>query len=199
MVLIPSESSRTKKRFALLAYLAAAHPFGSHRRDSLVALLWPELDQEHARTALRKAIHGLRQAIGAETIVSAGDETIGIAEGALWCDVRAFEDALHDNRPADALALYRGDFLPGTFLSAAPEFERWVDRERQELRAGAVRAAWMASGESERAGKAAESIQWGRRALRLAPDDEHGARKLIALLDRLGDRAGAIRVYEEFE
>lgn len=188
-----------EKSFALLAYLAAAHPFGSHRRDSLVALLWPELDQEHARTALRKALHGLRQAIGADAIVSSGDETIGIAEAALWCDVRAFDDAMRDDRPADALALYRGDFLPGTFLSDAPEFERWVDRERQELRATAVRAAWKVSEESERAGKTTDSIEWGRRALRLAPDDEHGARRLIALLDRLGDRAGAIRVYEQFE
>ena len=188
-----------EKSFALLAYLAAAHPFGSHRRDSLVALLWPELDQEHARTALRKALHGLRRTIGADAIVSAGDETIGIADAVLWCDVRAFDDAVRGNRPADALALYRGDFLPGRSLSDAPEFERWVDRERQELRASAVRAAWMAAEESERAGKATDSIQWARRALRLAPDDEHGARKLIALLDRLGDRAGAIRVYEQFE
>jgi DNA-binding SARP family transcriptional activator len=188
-----------EKSFALLAYLAAAHPFGSHRRDSLVALLWPELDQEHARTALRKALHGLRHAIGADAIVSSGDETIGIAEAVLWCDVRAFDDAVRGNRPAGALALYRGDFLPGASLSDAPEFERWVDRERQELRASAARAAWMATEESERAGKATESIQWGRRAFRLAPDDEHGARKLIALLDRLGDRAGAIRVYEQFE
>jgi len=36
------------KRVALLAYLAAATPRRLHRRDSLLALFWPELDQEHA-------------------------------------------------------------------------------------------------------------------------------------------------------
>src|SRR5256885_9674153 len=33
------------RRLALLAYLAAATPPGFHRRDSLLALFWPELDQ----------------------------------------------------------------------------------------------------------------------------------------------------------
>jgi serine/threonine-protein kinase len=48
------------RRLALLAYLAAATPRGLHRRDTLLALFWPELDQEHARAALRQALHVLR-------------------------------------------------------------------------------------------------------------------------------------------
>src|SRR2546426_2417448 len=39
------------RRLALLAYLAAATPRDFQRRDSLVALFWPELDQKHARAA----------------------------------------------------------------------------------------------------------------------------------------------------
>ena len=39
---------------------------------------------------------------------------------------------------------------------------------------------------------------WARRALALAPDDEGEARNLMQLLGRLGDRAGAVRAYEEF-
>jgi len=56
------------RRFALLAYLAAATPPGFHRRDSLLALFWPELDQEHARTALRQALRVLRAALGAGAV-----------------------------------------------------------------------------------------------------------------------------------
>src|ERR1051325_3958230 len=48
------------RRLALLAYLAAATPRGFHRRDSLLALFWPELDQEHGRAALGQALHGGR-------------------------------------------------------------------------------------------------------------------------------------------
>ncbi|HWH03164.1 MAG TPA: hypothetical protein VN674_05695, partial [Gemmatimonadales bacterium] len=67
-----SEALVQPKRFALLAYLAVAQPFGFHRRDRLVALFWPELDQEHARTALRKAVHGLRAVLGEDAIIGRG-------------------------------------------------------------------------------------------------------------------------------
>jgi DNA-binding SARP family transcriptional activator len=49
------------KRLALLAYLAIAAPRGFHRRDSLLALFWPESDQAHARGALRNGLSFLRQ------------------------------------------------------------------------------------------------------------------------------------------
>ena len=52
------------KRLAVLAYLAAARPRGFQRRDKLVALFWPELDQARARQALNKAVHHFRRAMG---------------------------------------------------------------------------------------------------------------------------------------
>jgi DNA-binding SARP family transcriptional activator len=195
----PSLVVAHEKRMALLAYLAAARPFGLHRRDFLVALLWPELDQEHARAALRKTLYGLRHAIGADAFIANGDETLGISEAAVWSDVRAFDLALGANRHLEALALYRGDFLPGVFVSSAPGFYRWVEAERQALRAKAIRAAWIAAAESERGGNTADAVHWARFAQQLAPDDENGARRLISLLVRLGDRAGAIRAYERLE
>src|SRR5436309_14321689 len=62
------------KRVALLAFLAAATPHRLHRRDTLLGLFWPELDQDHARAALRQALHGLRQSLGADVLTSRGDE-----------------------------------------------------------------------------------------------------------------------------
>src|SRR3989454_2796345 len=47
-------------------------------------------------------------------------------------------------------------------------------------------------------GGLAESVQWGRRALRIAPLDEPTLRRLMQALDRLGDRAGALEAYEAF-
>jgi DNA-binding SARP family transcriptional activator len=67
------------KRLALLAYLAAASPYGFHRRDTLLALFWPETDQGHARTALRKALHFFRHELAPAAILSRGDEEIGWA------------------------------------------------------------------------------------------------------------------------
>jgi DNA-binding SARP family transcriptional activator len=187
------------KRLALLAYLAAGRPYGFHQRDELVALLWPGLDQEHARGALRQTLYRLRQSVGKGVIVTHGDEAMGLDATTVWCDVRAFDEALGQNRPEDALSLYRGDLLPGVFDAGAPEFERWLDSERRELRLRANRAAWLASEQAELAGDTARCAEWAQRGVRLALDDEPGARRLIVLLERLGDRARAIRACDELE
>src|SRR3989449_3091772 len=175
------------KRVALLAYLAAATPRRLHRRDSLVALFWPELDQEHARAALRQALHGLRHALGEGVFVSRGDEDIGLDQDQIRCDVVEFERAAEAGRLADALDLYRGDLLEGFFIRGALDFEQWLEDERVRLKVVALRSATLLA---ERGGLA-ESVQWGRRALRIAPLDEPTLRRLMQTLDRLGDRAGA--------
>jgi DNA-binding SARP family transcriptional activator len=65
---------RQPKRLALLAYLAAATPRGFHRRDTLLALFWPERDAEHARAALSDSLYALRRALGDGVILRRGDE-----------------------------------------------------------------------------------------------------------------------------
>src|SRR5436309_5072401 len=182
------------KRVALLAYLAAATPRRPHRRDSLVALFWPELDQEHARAALRQALHGLRHALGDGVLVSRGDEDSGLDHEQIRSDVVEFERAAEAGRLADALDLYRGDLLEGFFIRGAPAFEQWLEDERVRLKVLALRSATLLA---ERGGLA-ESVQWGRRALRIAPLDEPTLRRLMQALDRLGDRAGALEAYEAF-
>src|SRR5436190_8782277 len=95
------------RRLALLAYLAAATPRGFHRRDTLLALFWPELDQEHARAALRQALHVLRGAFGAGMVVTRGDEEIALNVDHLWCDVVAFDAAItagRFGRPSSCIA-----------------------------------------------------------------------------------------------
>ena len=42
------------RRLALLAYLAVTAPRGFQRRDRLLAMFWPEQDDEHARAALNR-------------------------------------------------------------------------------------------------------------------------------------------------
>jgi DNA-binding SARP family transcriptional activator len=186
------------KRLALLAYLAAASPYGFHRRDTLLALFWPEADQTHARTALRKALHFLRHELGAAAVLSRGDEEVGLADDRVWCDVRELDRAMAEDRPAGGLALYRGELLPGLFISDAPEFERWLGEERARLRRRAVDAARILAGRLERDRDAEGAARWARWACAQAPDDECAVRRLMALLARMGNRVGAVRTYEEF-
>ncbi|UCC49209.1 MAG: hypothetical protein JSV41_03235, partial [Gemmatimonadota bacterium] len=186
------------KRVALLAYLAVATPHGYHRRDKLLGLFWPERDQEHGRSALRKALYFLRQSLGEEVVVGRGDEEVGLAAEDVWCDAVAFEEALEAGDPEKALELYRGDLLEGFFISEAPEFERWLESQRARLRGRAGEAAWALAAREESAGNGFEAGRWGRTAVGYSPEDEGAFRRLLELLDRMGDRAGALREYEAF-
>ena len=186
------------KRLALLAYLAIATPAGFHRRDTMLSLFWPEMDQERARRALRQAVHFLRSTLGADVVQTRGGEDIGLAGDALWCDARAFDGALARGALAEALELYRGDLLEGFFISdASSDFEEWLEKERVRLRQRATTAAWTLSDQSAASGRGAQAAEWARWAAARAPDDERAQRRLMTLLDRQGDRTGALRVYEQ--
>jgi len=186
------------RRLALLAYLAAATPRGIQRRDRLLTLFWPEVDQGRARAALRQALHVLREELGPRVLVSRGDEEVGLDFDVVRCDVAEFDCAVAAGRMTEALDLYRGELLEGFFISGAPEFERWQDEERRRLRETASRAAQALVEEAANGGELATAAIWARRALRLAPHDEGQLRRLLTLLDRRGDRAGALQAYDEF-
>lgn len=185
------------KRLAVLAYLAVARPRGFHRRDSLLALFWPESDQERARAALNQAVYYLRRALGEGILINRADDELAVDPERLWCDAAAFEQAVDAGEARTALEFYRGDLLPGFFLQAVPSWEQWLEEERARLRRRAADVAGSLADRSEAAGRGAEAVAWARRAVELAPDDEVRIRRLIARLDAVGDRAGAVRVYEE--
>lgn len=189
--------ARQSKRAALIAYLATAVPRGMHRRDRLLALFWPESDARRARAALSQTIYVLRSALREEAIVTRGDDEVGLDPEHVWCDTMAFEDALDAGDAATALSLYRGDLLEGFFITGAPEFEQWLDRERARLRERASEGAW-ALAERTTSSDPVGAARWARRAAELLPADEAVVRRLMRFLHALGDRAAAIRAYEAF-
>jgi len=186
------------RRLALLAYLAAATPRGTHRRDSLLALFWPEFDQPRARAALRQSLYVLREVLGPAALVNQGNEEVGLDFGAVRCDVVDFERSIESGHLTEALDLYRGHLLEGFFISDAPEFEHWLETERARLQEAASGAARTLVEQCQAGGDLTAAARWARRAARLAPLDEGLLRLLIGLLDRLGDRAGAVMAYEDF-
>jgi pimeloyl-ACP methyl ester carboxylesterase/DNA-binding SARP family transcriptional activator len=187
------------KRFALLVYLAMSP--GYHRRDTLLALFWPELDTRRARGSLNQAIGFLRRELGGSpesVIISRGAAELGIDSSALWCDIASFRQHVHAQHFGEALDLYRGDLLPGFHGVPETEFEEWLGTERAQLRTSAVRAAREVARASEQASHYTTAVTSARRAVDLSGLDERAVRDLLTLLDRLGDRAGAMTAYEEF-
>ncbi len=183
------------KRLALLVYLSLASPRDYHRRDKLVALFWPELDDAHARNALSKAVHFLRRGVGDDAIEVRGDE-LRVARDKVGCDAVLFDELVELDRLADALALYRGDLLEGFFLEEALGFERWLDDERDRIKRRAALSAQRLALTETNAGRLAEAAEWIRRELDLHPDDEGALRRFVLALHHSGDRAGALREFD---
>lgn len=186
------------KRLALLAYLASTHPPAPHPRDTLLALLWPDLDRVRARRALRQALHGLRKSLGPGVLTGKGRELVGIDPERLECDAVSFSRALDEGRDREAMDRYGGDFLEGFHVSGAPGFERWAEGRRRELRLEAVSAAWRVAEGAEAAGSLDEARRAAERAIRLDPVDGRNVRRYLKLMDRLGQPAAALRAYERY-
>ena len=185
------------KRIALLAYLALTAEGAGRRRDELLALFWPELDDNEARRALRQALHYLRRQVGPDVLVGEGEE-VTIPSGLLRCDAVEFDRLAGAGEAEAALALYQGDFLQGFHVpEVSSEYEEWVERTRTRLRRRASAIAWTAAESAERDGHGDRAVERARRACELELDEEAGWRKLMLLQERLGDRAGALRSYAE--
>lgn len=193
-------SLRPPKRLALLTWLALETVEGFRRRDQIVGLFWPDLEQDAARTQLRKALFALRESLGPQAVITRGESEVRLDPDRVWCDAVAIGQHAKNQRWVEALALYRGELLEGLYPEGvAQEFEEWLADKRKAIRDQAARAAWECSRLEEERGDRKAAAVMARRALGLTPDDEEGVRRLITLLDRHGDRGGALRVYSDWQ
>ena len=181
-----------RRRLALLAVLAVAkgRPLS---RDKLVALLWPEADTESARHLLADSIYVLRGALGADALITSGDD-VSLNPECIESDVMEFGRALDEGDRARAATVYGegGVFLDGIHLNDAPEFERWIDSVRSQLGADYRRALEALANDASRLGNNGDAVAWWRR---LAAEDRLSSRIALELMRALvaaGDVAGAL-------
>lgn len=187
------------KDLALLTYLATARPFGFQRRDTLLALLWPDLDLAHGRNALSQALHRLRVSLAPGVLVVQGRDDVGVSAQGLSCDAATFECYLQVGELVRALRLYAGDFLAGFHVcGAAPEFDDWIVTERERLQRRAFNATLVLVDVAEASGDCQAAVGWLRRASELRPVDETICQRLIKAQAAAGDRAGALAAYDHF-
>ncbi|HEY7635337.1 MAG TPA: BTAD domain-containing putative transcriptional regulator [Gemmatimonadales bacterium] len=185
------------KRFALLAYLAIGGGGGYHRRDSLAAMFWPDLDQFAARRALRNTLYHLREALGDGVIVTRGEDVVSIDPAMLTCDVTRLGEAVAAGRYEEAVDCFRGELLAGIhFANAGEAFEEWLSGERLRVAELVMRAVRALVEREEGAGHLLNAARWAQRACALAPGDESWLRRAMSLLDKGGDTGGALRLYE---
>jgi DNA-binding SARP family transcriptional activator/predicted ATPase len=203
---VPVVGLAYRKSLALLTYLAITGR--AHSREALAGLLWGQATEANARASLRKILAELRRHLPAHLTITR--QTVAFNDAAPhWLDVAAFRrkighgtgarDGLPRAGGADALAeaieLYRGDFLEGFHVRRAPAFEEWVVQQRESLRLMALRALHTLA-EVQAAQHAYElAIQYTSRLLALEPGQEEAHRQLMALLALSGQRDAALGQY----
>jgi DNA-binding SARP family transcriptional activator len=197
----------TRRKSRALLYYVAATPQPVARRH-LAALLWHDHPDQTARHNLRTTLYHLRQVVG--DYLHADDEWVSLdaTAGALEIDTRRLTQRLapavpHAAQPdmaqlADALTDYRGDFLSGFDLPDSLDYEDWLTVTREHYRRLAIGGFHSLSRQQMDAGHYAEALAALARALAMDPFQEDLQRIGLRLHYYAGDRAGAIRRYDEF-
>lgn len=201
---------------ALLAFLLMERE-RPHSRDELCGLLWPDEPQEVAQANLRQALANLRQVLGERTaakpFLTVTRENIGLAEEADYSlDVQEFLDRLdccrmHNHRRPEACApcierldealrLYRGDFLDGLYIDAAPAYDAWAAVQREHVRSNALSALSTLAEHFLLTGKHDLAGEFARRQLELEPWREEGHCQLMRSYALAGNRSAALNQYE---
>ena len=169
---------RTRRVAMLLAFLAL-HRDRFHSRDEITELLWPDADDpEAARRNLRQALHSLRKALEppsmpAGSVLEVKQSLIRISSEILTTDVSEMERLVDMAREAQsgqtrfdylkqALALYRGDLLPGFD-------ELWVMNERFRMEDLYLSTLSRIIDECEHGDRGDEAIHYLRLALAKEP------------------------------
>lgn len=197
-----------RKSMALAAYLACAE----HRqsRERLADLLWPDLDRDHARSALRSALLALTTTIPLAWI-DADRASLAVHAGVAWIDVPAFLQLLaetdrHGHGPASmcdrcvsiveqAVALYQSGFMTDFDLPDSVEFSAWQASQREWLRREFTEMLRRLSAYHAEHLQFILAIKYARAWLSSDPLHEPAHRHLMQLYAANGQRTEALRQY----
>lgn len=185
-----------RRRLALLAVLAAAGEAG-RSRDQLLLLFWPDASESRARHSLDQLLYALRGSIGESVFV--GVNPVCLNPELVISDVGTFNAAIGRGDFEAAVDAYRGPFLDGFYLSDAPEFELWVERERSRLATRYAESLERLARNAEAARDHATAVRWWRKLTEADPLSNRNATGFMRALMDAGDHLAALQYAEQFE
>src|SRR5579871_2466236 len=195
-----------RKAVLLLAYLALRP--GMHPRDHLSDLLWPDMDLPAGRDNLSTTLASLRsqlEPVGVRrgSVLLTSHTEVGLNPEAVTTDVAAFEQRIDRAAKtgetgvrarllAEAVALYRGDLLPGVY-------EDWAILEMHRLQARLFGALQSLAQDREALGDLAGALESAQHHVTVEPFVEEAHCRLIRLYLLNGRPAAAREAAQHFE
>lgn len=180
-----------RRRLAVLALLARGGERGISR-DKVMAMLWPDVDEERARRTFNQALYALRRDLGHDDAI-AGQQELRLDRAHVRSDLATFEAACAAGDHAAAVEAYGGPFLDGFHLPEAGEFERWIETERGLLAHRHAQALQALAAQATDRGDHVAASGWWRRLAATDPLSGRVALGLMRALVAAGDRHGAIQ------
>ncbi|MDQ3138761.1 MAG: protein kinase [Gemmatimonadota bacterium] len=184
-----------RRRLALLALLAAGGSRGV-TRDKVIACLWPESAAEGARHALEQLVYSVRRQLPG--VLAAGTDPLRLDPTVVRTDLADLAERLTGGDLEGAVGVYRGPFLDGFFLTGAPEFELWAERERSRLAADHARTLKKLADQAEASGQHTTEIDLRRQLSGTDPLGERAATDYVRALADSGDWAAAAHAARAF-
>lgn len=210
-----TETLRTKKERAILAYLAEEPP-RSHARQIIAEFLWPDRPENYARMNLRQALLGIRKAFGGDAnanhFIRINEETVQFLHKNVDLDTQEFNKLLHSvkihphphlNRCEEcvhhleqAIEVYRGEFLEDLILGDVTGFQEWIVFHRERHFRSMLDALQSLIKIYYKQGNYDKAYFYAWRYVDLAPLEEGGHRLLMRLLALSGRRNAALQQYQ---
>jgi DNA-binding SARP family transcriptional activator/tetratricopeptide (TPR) repeat protein len=191
----PFKLATPRKTLPVLAYLLLNRDVPI-ARDFLAYVMWPDEEEEPARTKLRMTLYDLARVLPPElegrALIVDGDSVLLRPDLNLWLDVEEFNRLIgNPQRTEDAVSLYRGDLL-------AALYDEWVFPERERHRNAFLAGLLQLVSQARRQRNFVSGIARAQQILAIDPWREDVVRQVMALRCESGDRAGAMAEYERF-
>ena len=175
-----------ERSLLVLLALRAGRPVS---RDRLIEALWPRTNPESAARSFRVRMANLRRAIGGEFVERSGGG-YALAVPAEQVDALCFERLLGDGRAVEALALWRGEPLPGIEGD-------WAEGERRRLCELHLEAREKRLAARLEVGGGGELVGQLQTLVVDEPLRERPRELLMRALYRAGRQADALEVYRQ--
>lgn len=192
----PLDIKRRKCR-GIIYYLA------SHRspisRDSLQEMFWPDQDYSAARHNFNVILSNIKKQMPGAIV---GDGASVQLSPTVDDDASRLEHVLESDRNedlAEALSLYRGDFLDGFNLEGLPDYESWKSEQREYYQLLFIDGLAKLAEYYDAIGEYQKGIFTLRRAMKVDPLRESLYRAMMRLYHHSGDIFKVCHTYQELK
>lgn len=188
-------------RQSLLLGAFLAHRDDWVGRDEVLALFWPDEAESTARHNLSQLVYHCRRQPWFDGLEAERTRL----RWRVASDLQLFRAAIGAGAWHDALGHYGGTLLEGLPAGGAPDFEAWLETERESLQVAWREAVLQVAEALERGGRPAEAIAHVAAVLERDPLAEDAVQAYLRCAraaahgeGAAGSRAAALRAYETF-